>query len=58
MEPMTGNLFKARFDDCHFDESVYPTLEGEHKSLRKEIDWNSSSLCHLDPRTNQCEQEV
>ena len=58
LEPMTGDLFKARFVDCHFDESVYPTLGGEHKSLGKEIDWNSSSLSHLDPRTNQCEQEV
>ena len=55
---MTGDLFKARFADCHFDELVYPTLGGEHKSLGKEIDWNSSSLSHLDPRTNQCEQEV
>ena len=55
---MTGDLFKARFADCHFDESVYPTLGGEHKSLGKEIDWNSSSLSHLDPRSNQCEQEV
>ncbi|XP_015082219.1 uncharacterized protein LOC107025933 [Solanum pennellii] len=55
---MTGDLFKARFADCHFDESVYPTLGGEHKSLGKEIDWNSSSLSHLDPQTNQCEQEV
>ena len=26
--------------------------------MGKEIDWNSSSLSHLDPRTNQCEQEV
>ena len=40
---MTGDLFKARFADCHFDESVYPTLGGEHKSLGKEIDLNSSS---------------
>ena len=55
---MTGELFKARFADCHFDESVYPTLGGEHKLLGKEIDWNSSSLSHLDPRTNQCEHEV
>ena len=28
---MTGDLFKARFVDCHFDESVYPTL-GENIS--------------------------
>ena len=58
LEPMTGDLFKARFADCHFDELVYSTLGGEHKSLGKEIDWNSSSLSHLDPRSNQCEQEV
>ena len=44
LEPMTGDLFKARFADCHFDESVYPTLGGEHKQLKKEIDWNLSSL--------------
>ena len=55
---MIRDLFKARFVDCHFDESVYPILEGEHTSLGKEIDWNSSTLSHLDSRTNQCEQEV
>ena len=38
LEPMIGDLFKARFVDCHFDESVYPTLGGEHKQLKKEID--------------------
>ena len=55
---MTGDLFKTRFVDCHFDELVCPTLAGEHKQLGKEIDWNLSSLSHLDPRTNQCEKEV
>ncbi|XP_049390283.1 uncharacterized protein LOC125854750 [Solanum stenotomum] len=58
LEPMTGDIFTARFTDCHFDKSVYPTLGGEHKQLEKEIDWNSLSLSQLDPRTNQCEQEV
>ena len=37
LEPMTRHLFYARFVDCHFDESVYPTLGGEHKSFEKEI---------------------
>ncbi|XP_019264929.1 PREDICTED: uncharacterized protein LOC109242531 [Nicotiana attenuata] len=55
---MTGDLFTARFADCHFDESVYPILGGENKQLQKEIDWNALSLSHLDPRTNQCEHEV
>ncbi|PIN26225.1 hypothetical protein CDL12_01027 [Handroanthus impetiginosus] len=58
LEPMTGDLFKARFADCHFDESVFPTLGGEYKQLEKEIDWNAFSLSHLDPRTKQCELEV
>lgn len=55
---MTGDLFTARFSDFHFDESVYLTLGGENKQLKKNIDWNALSLSHLDPRTNQYEQEV
>ena len=35
---MTGDLFKARFVDFHFDESIYPTLGGERKQLGKKID--------------------
>ncbi|XP_019248636.1 PREDICTED: uncharacterized protein LOC109227898 [Nicotiana attenuata] len=58
LEPMTGDLFTARFADFHFDESVYPILGGENKQLQKKIDWNALSLSHLDPRTNQCEHEV
>ncbi|KAK4737432.1 hypothetical protein R3W88_001129 [Solanum pinnatisectum] len=58
LEPRTRDLFTPRFVDCHFDESVNPTLEGEQKQLENGIDWNSLSLSHLDPRTNQCEKEV
>ncbi|XP_049397137.1 uncharacterized protein LOC125861237 [Solanum stenotomum] len=54
---------KAQFPDYAIkticlDNAVYPTLGGEQKQLENEIDWNSLSLSHLDPRTNQCEQEV
>ena len=52
---MTGDLFTARFADCHFDESVFPILGGENKQLEKEIDWNALSLSHLDSRIKQCE---
>ena len=31
LEPSTGDLFKARFADCHFNESVFPTLGEEKK---------------------------
>ena len=34
LEPRTGYLFTARFVDCHFDESVYPTSGGEQKQLK------------------------
>ena len=30
LEPMTGDLFTARFADCHFDESTFLTLGGEN----------------------------
>jgi hypothetical protein len=33
-------------------------LGGKNKKLEKEINWNESSLSHLDPRTKQCELEV
>ena len=60
LEPMTGNVFRARFADCHFNETVFPQL-GREKSIpegRHEITWNASTLSHLDQRTNQCELEV
>jgi hypothetical protein len=60
LEPLTGDIFKTRFDDCHFNETIFPPLGGE-KSLpeaRREITWNVSTLSHLDPRTNQSELEV
>ena len=59
LEPLTGDIFTARFADCQFDESIFPELGGE-KQLKRKIEflWNASSLSHYDPRTNQCELEV
>ena len=58
LEPSTGDVFTARFIDCRFDKSVFPTLGGENKQLVKELSWNELSLSHFDPRTKQCELEV
>ena len=60
LEPSTGDVFKTRFDNCHFDETVFLTLGGEKLLLeaRREITWNALMLSHLDSRTNQCELEV
>ena len=60
LEPLTGDLFKARFNDCHFNESIFPPLGGEKSQpeARQGIAWNAINLSYLDPRTNQCELEV
>ena len=29
LEPMSGDVFRARFADCHFNETVFPQLGGE-----------------------------
>ncbi|KAG7528682.1 Integrase catalytic core [Arabidopsis suecica] len=61
LEPTTGDLFKARYADCHFNESEFPTLGGETNKLGKdikEISWNQTSLNWQDPRTLACESEV
>ncbi|WCJ38519.1 hypothetical protein M5689_019577 [Euphorbia peplus] len=58
LEQLTGDLFTARFVDCHFNETLFPTLGGENNKLENEITWNTSSLSHLDPRTKECELEV
>jgi hypothetical protein len=60
LESLTDDIFKACFEDCHFDENIFPSL-GKEKSLpeaRQEITWNNSMLFHFDPRTNQCKLEV
>ena len=51
LEPLTGDVFRARFENFHFNEIVFPPL-------LQEITWNASILSHFDHRTNQCELEV
>ncbi|KAJ0557827.1 putative RNA-directed DNA polymerase [Helianthus annuus] len=52
LEPMTGDMFTARYADCHFDETIFPVLGGDKDKERlvtQEITWNASSLSNLDP---------
>ena len=58
LELVTGDVFTAWFVDCHFSETIFPTLERGIKKLENEISWNASLLSHLDPHTKQCELEV
>ena len=60
LEPLIGDVFIARFVDCHLNDSIFPPLGGE-KSVQKErrdITWNAPIMSHFNPRTNQCELEV
>jgi hypothetical protein len=61
LEPTTGDLFKARYADCIFDEDHFPALGGGlylNKKECREIDWSASSIQSLDPRTKDAELEV
>ncbi|WP_375619079.1 hypothetical protein, partial [Bartonella sp. AC134YNZD] len=60
LEPLTGDIFKARFMDCHFNETIFPSLGGDKSQHigQRALSWHTPTLSHLDPRTNQCEFEV
>ena len=56
LEPLTGDMFTARFADFHFDETVFQSLGGE-KTVPKErqkLTWVVPTLSHFDPRSTQC----
>ena len=36
LEPMTGDVFRARFADCHFNETVFPQLGGGGSRSQKD----------------------
>ena len=44
LEPTTGDLFKAMYADCHFDESEHPTLGRENSKLVKQNYMESNIL--------------
>ena len=35
IEPLTGEVFTARFADCHFDENIFPLLWGGKLILKE-----------------------
>ena len=60
IEPLTGDLFTARFADCIFNEDHFPTLGGDlyHKNECREINWNAEGISYSDPRTMETEHQV
>lgn len=58
LEPLTGDVFQARFADCHFDETVFPPLGGEKKQLENDITWYVPSLLYQDSYNKSWEENV
>lgn len=60
LEPLIEDLFTARFADCHFDETLFSTLDKNNvlPKQKSEFTWESMGLHGLDIRTNQYENEV
>ncbi|XP_068314943.1 uncharacterized protein [Pyrus communis] len=62
LECLTRDLFTARFADCHFDETIFPSLRGDkHANIpgeHCELSWYAPTMSHLDPRTTPSETEV
>ena len=59
LEPLTGDLFTARFADCIFNEDHFPALGGElYQKECQEIDWDAKSILYTDPRTTETELQV
>jgi hypothetical protein len=58
LEPLTGDIFTARFADYQFDETIFSILGGEKEKLENQVTWNASSISYLDPRSGQCELKV
>ena len=52
LEPLPGDAFKARFDDCVFDETLFPTLGSEflQPKAARQISWTTPTLSHFDPK--------
>jgi hypothetical protein len=60
LEPLTGDLFTARYTDCIFDEDHFPSLGGDiipHKQCQK-IKWDAIVISNNDPRTLESELQV
>ena len=55
---MAGDIFNARFINCHFNETILPTLRGEKVDpIIKEVEliWNAMQLAIYDPIMNASE---
>jgi hypothetical protein len=60
LEPLTSDLFTARFVDCIFNEDHFSTLEGDNKFIDdgRKIVWDDKTILSSDPRTKETDLQV
>lgn len=60
LESLIDDLFTAWFADCHFDETIFPSIwEWKvHYEVRHELFKKISTISHLDHHMSECETEV
>jgi hypothetical protein len=60
LEPLTGDLFTARYADCIFNEDHFLALGRDYKyhSECQEINWDDKFILSSDPRTKETELQV
>ena len=59
LEPVTEDLFTARFVDCIFNVDHFPVLGGElYQKECQEIDWNAEGISFYDPHTIETKLQV
>jgi hypothetical protein len=60
LEPLTGDLFTARYADCIFIEDHFPSLGGDYKYQKEwpKINWDAQDISTNDPRTQESELQV
>jgi hypothetical protein len=55
LEPMTGDIFTARYANCIFNEDHFSVLGGEFQNYSEcqKIIWDDKSIILFDPRTQE-----
>ena len=60
LEPLTGDLFTARYADCIFNEDHFPALRKnlKYQNECQKINWNVQGIPAFDPHTLETEFQV
>jgi len=57
LEPKTGDVFTARFADCHFNEAIFPALGEKRNSWRRRLHGVNHPYCILILTQNNVRQK-